>query len=134
VRALLGVLAGLHRANLIDRLAIAHEVAVTKTRWLRKFDTSKYVRSEIPLGANQKPTPGYSLPAQGCNVELTEIVMAGHAGRWSTLGFEAFGDLDSVPTNLTLTVLPEKPLLLRIIGSGAFLSYPSFWLRARRME
>jgi hypothetical protein len=78
---------------------LADEVAVTKTRWLRKFDTSKYVRSEIPLGANQKPTPGYSLPAQGCDVELTEIVMAGHAGRWSTLGFEAFGDLDSVPTN-----------------------------------
>ena len=109
------------------------DLAVTKTRWLRKFDTSKYVRSEISLGANEKPTPGYSLPAQGCNVELTEVVMAGHAGRWWTLGFEAFGNLDSVPTNLTLTVLPEKPLLLRIIGSGAFLNYPA-WLRARRME
>ena len=109
------------------------DLAVTKTRWLRKFDTSKYVRSEIPLGANEKPTPGYSLPAQGCNVELTEIEMAGHAGRWWTLGFEAFGDFESSPTNLTLTVLPEKPLLLRIVGSGAFLSYPA-WLRARRTE
>jgi hypothetical protein len=107
--------------------------AVTKTRWLRKFDTSKYVRSEIPLGANEKPTPGHSLPLQGCNVELTEIEMAGHAGRWWTLGFEAFGDLDSVPTNLTLTVLPEKPLLLRIIGPGVFLSYPA-WLRAKQTE
>ena len=117
----------------IRGLKLADEVAVTKTRWLRKFDTSKYVRSEIALDANEKPTPGHSLPAQGCNVELTEVVVAGHAGRWWTLGFEAFGDLDSVPTNLTLTVLPEKPLLLRIMGSGAFLSYPA-WLRARRTE
>ena len=117
----------------IRGLKLADEVAVTKTRWLRKFDTLKYVRSEIPLGANEKPIPGYSLPAQGCDVELTEVVMAGHAGRWWTLGFEAFGDLDSVPTNLTLTVLPEKPLLLRIMGSGAFLSYPA-WLRARQTE
>ena len=54
--------------------------------------------------------------------------MAGHAGRWWTLGFEAFGDLDSVPTNLTLTVLPEKPVLERIVASGAFVSYPA-WLR-----
>ena len=117
----------------IRGVKLADEVAVTKTRWLRKFDTLKHVRSEIPLGANEKPTPGYSLPAQGCNVELTEVGMAGHAGRWWTLGFEAFGDLDSVPTNLTLTVLPEKPLLLRIMGSGAFLSYPA-WLRARKRE
>ena len=68
-----------------------------------------------------------------CNVELTEVKMAGHAERWWTLGFEAFGDLEGVSTNLTLTVLLEKPLLLRIVGSGAFLSYPT-WLRARRTE
>ena len=117
----------------IRGLKLADEVAVTKTRWLRQFDTSKYVRSEIPLGANEKPKADYSLPLQGCNVELTEVQIGGHAGRWWTLGFEAFGDLDSVPTNLTLTVLPEKPILLRIIGSGAFLSYPS-WLRARQTE
>jgi len=103
-------------------------VAVTKTRWLRKFDTLKHVRSEIPLGANEKPTPVIHYPPKDANVELTEVGMAGHAGRWWTLGFEAFGDLDGVPTSLTLTVLPEKPLLLRIMGSGAFLSYPA-WLR-----
>ena len=108
-------------------------LAVTKTRWLRKLDTSKYVRSEIALGANEKPTSGHSLPVQGCNVELTEVEMAGHAGRWWTLGYEAFGDFESAPTNVTLTVLPEKRFLLRTIGSGAFLSYPA-WLRARRME
>ena len=64
---------------------------------------------------------------------MTEVEMAGQAERWWTLGFEAFGDLDSVLTNLTLTVLLEKPLLLRIMGSGAFLSYPA-WLSALGRE
>jgi hypothetical protein len=118
---------------LIPGFNLTDKQPVTKTRWLRQFDTSKYVRAEIPLDANEKPKAGYSLPVQGCNVELTEVQMAGHSGMWWTLGFEAFGDLDSVPTNLTLTVLPEKPLLLRVVGSGAFLSYPA-WLRARRTE
>jgi hypothetical protein len=117
----------------IPGFKLTDEVVVTKTRWLRKFDTSKYVRSEIPLDANDQPKVGYSLPAQGCNVEWTEVRMAGLAGVWWTLGFEAFGDLDSVPTNLTLTVLPEKAVLERIVASGAFLSYPA-WLLARRRE
>jgi hypothetical protein len=112
---------------------VTDEVAVTKRRWLRKFDTSKYVRSEIPLDANEKPKVGYSLPAQGCNVEWAEVEMAGVAGVWWTLGFEAFGDFDGVPMNLTLTVLPEKAVLERIVASGAFLSYPA-WLLARRKE
>ena len=66
----------------IRGLKLADEVAVTKTRWLRKFDTSKYVRSEIPLDANKKPTSGYSLLVQGCNIELTEVCCddAGHLG------------------------------------------------------
>ena len=117
----------------IPRLNLTDERAITKTRWLRKFDTSKYVRSEIPLDPNERPTAGYLLPVQGCNVELTEVQMAGHSGMWWTLGFEAFGDLDSVPTNLTLTVLPEKAVLERIVVSGAFLNYPT-WLLARRRE
>ena len=37
--------------------------------------------------------------------------MAGHAGRWWTLGFEAFGDHDSVPTNLTLYCATGKASL-----------------------
>ena len=109
------------------------EVAITKTRWLRKFDTSKYVRSEIPLDTGERPNKGYSLPVQGCNVELTEVQIVGHSEVWWTLGFEAFGDLDSVSTNLTLTLMPEKAVLERIVASGAFLSYPA-WLLARRRE
>ena len=69
----------------IPSLDLRDEVAVTKTRWPRKFDTSKYVRSEIGLDANEKPKADYSLPLQGCNVELTEVQIGGHAGRWWNL-------------------------------------------------
>jgi hypothetical protein len=117
----------------IPGLNLTDEVAVTKTRWLRTFDTSKYVRSEIPLDANEKPNVGYSMPVQGCNIELTEAQILGHSGRWGTLAFEAFGDLESVPANLTLTVLPDKPVLLRTMVSGEFLNYPA-WLLARRAD
>jgi hypothetical protein len=73
------------------------------------------------------------MPAQGCNVEWTEVEMAGLPGVWWTLGFEAFGDFDNVSMNLTLTVLREKAVLEKVVASGAFLSYPA-WLLARRKE
>jgi hypothetical protein len=101
------------------------QVAVTKTRWLRKFDTAKHVRSEIPLATNERPQAGYSLPMQGCDVELTEVKIVSRSGTWWTLGFEAFGDIDTVPANLTLVLLPDKPFLARTIGSGALMSYPA---------
>ena len=88
---------------------------------------------KFPSAQTKSRPPVIHYPPKDANVELTEVGMAGHAGRWWTLGFEAFGDLDGVPTNLTLTVLPEKPLLLRVVGSGAFLSYPA-WLRMRGRE
>ena len=117
----------------IPGFRLTDEVGLTKTRWLRKFDTSEHVRSDIPLTAGGRPNKGYSFPVQGCNVELTEVQIVGHSEVWWTLGFEAFGDLDSVSTNLTLTLMPEKPVLERIVASGAFVSYPA-WLLARRRE
>ncbi len=117
----------------IPGLNFRDEVAITKTRWLRKFDTSKRVRSEIPLDASEKPNAGYSLPVQGCNAELTEVQIGDYAAAWWTLGFEAFADLDSVATNLTLTLLPEKPVLAPLVASVAFLSYPA-WFLARGRE
>ena len=44
---------------------------------------------------------------QGCDVELTEVKIVSQSGTWWTLGFEAFGDIDTVPGNLTLVVLPD---------------------------
>jgi hypothetical protein len=111
----------------IPGLNFKDQLAVSKTRWRRKFDTSKHVRSEIPLATNERPQRGYSLPIQGCDVELTEVKIVSKSGTWWTLGFEAFGNIDTVSANLTLVLLPDKPFLARTIGSGALMSYPT-WL------
>jgi hypothetical protein len=73
-------------------------VAIEKTRWLRKFDTSGPGLVEIPLGDNYQPLPPQSLPIQGCNVEVTEIEARGH--RWFTLGLEAFGEIGDVDASI----------------------------------
>src|SRR4029077_19872157 len=44
-------------ANL--NLSLFDQVVTTKTRWLRKFDTSEAVRVEIPLCSNEQPAAGY---------------------------------------------------------------------------
>ena len=111
-------------------LDATNAVAVTKTRWLRTFDTSKSVRVEIPLNSNEKPQFGYSLPAQGCNAELTEVQLPNRSEQWWTLGFEAFGDLDKVSMNLARVLRPEAAVLAGLVPSGASLSYPG-WLLAR---
>jgi hypothetical protein len=79
---------------------------------------------------DERPQRGYSLPIQSCDVELTEVQIMSQVGTWWTLGFEAFGDIDAAPANLTLVLLPDKPLLARNIGTGALMSYPA-WLVTR---
>ena len=113
----------------IPRLILTDEVVVTKTRWLRQFDTSKPDAIEIPLDSNEKPKPGHSLPVEGCNVELTEVRILNRSDVWWTLGFEAFGDLDIVPMSLTRVLLPERSILPSIVSSAAFLNYPGWLLK-----
>jgi len=72
------------------------------------------------------------MPVEGCNIELTDAQIVARSGVWGTLAFEAFGDLDRVPTNLTLTILPEMPVLARVVASGAFLNYQA-WLLAKQV-
>lgn len=67
----------------IPGLNFKDQLAVSKTRWRRKFDTSKHVRSEIPLATNERPQRGYSLPIQGCDVELTEVKIVSKSGTWA---------------------------------------------------
>ena len=63
-----------------------------------------------------KKTVGYKWKAknrlcdalQGCNVELTEVRGLSRSDVWWILGFEAFGDLDTVPINLNTVTLPER--------------------------
>ena len=65
--------------------------------------------------------------AVGCNLELTQVDVDGRPGAWWTLGFEAFGDLQSAPDALAETFAflqangPFPPL------RGERLSYPE-WL------
>ena len=105
------------------------EVVTTKTRWLRKFDTATPIRSEIPLDFMEKPRSGHSLPTQGCNLELTEVRISDKANIWWTLGFEAFGDIETAPLNLSRGILPEVPTLADALSSGIVSSYPE-WLLA----
>ena len=46
---------------------------------------------------------------------------------WWTLGFEAFGELETVPVNLLRTLAPDKVILTELVSTGELLSYPA-WL------
>ena len=95
---------------------MASEVRHSKTRSFRDSTCDK-----------RKTKSGIFAPYQGCDVELTEVKIVSQSGTWWTLGFEAFGDIDTVPAYLTMVLLPDKPFLAPTIGSGALMSYPA-WL------
>ena len=108
-------------------LEMTKRMIIQKTRWIRIYDTSGAAIVEIPLQADEKPLNGQPLPRQGCNVEISKIQIAEEPRQWWTLGFEAFGDLDSAPGNLLKTtqflIAHSFPLPI----CGEFLNYPS-WL------
>ena len=108
-------------------LEMTKRIIIQKTRWIRTYDTSRAAIVEIPLQADEKPLNGQPLPQQGCNVEISKIQIAEDPRQWWTLGFEAFGDLDSAPGNLLKTaqflITHSFPLPI----CGEFLNYPS-WL------
>ena len=108
-------------------LEMTKRMIIQKTRWIRTYDTSRVALVEIPLQADEKPLNGQPLPQQGCNVEISKIQIAEDPRQWWTLGFEAFGDLDSAHGNLLKTAqfLITHSCLLPICGE--FLNYPS-WL------
>ncbi|MEO8036821.1 MAG: hypothetical protein ABI837_20480 [Acidobacteriota bacterium] len=102
-------------------------IAVVKERYLRKFDGALATPQEIALGGNEKPIGAVTLPDRGCNVEFTSV-RVGSGPTWSTLGFEAFGTLDTVESDLrrvaALLATRQPPSL-----AGATLaSYPT-WLQ-----
>jgi len=95
-----------------------------KTRALRKFDATGPDPKEIELGPDEKPLRG-SLPAAGCNVELTQVEIKEKI--FWTLGFEAFGDLQSVIADLrsvaSLLAARKPPPMENAVAA----SYPA-WL------
>ena len=82
---------------------------------------------EIPFQADDKPMKGQPLPRQGCNVELTKIQLAEDPRQWRTLGFEAFGDLDSAPRSLQTTAQFLIARSIPLPNSFEFMNYPA-WL------
>src|ERR1700730_13074023 len=112
-------------------LEMTKRMIIQKTRWIRTYDTSRAAIVEIPLQADEKPLNGQPLPQQGCNVEISKIQIAEDPRQWWTLGFEAFGDLDSAPGNLLKTaqflITHSFPLPI----CGEFLNYPSWLAQAK---
>ena len=108
-------------------LEMTKRMIIQKTRWIRTYDTSRAAIVEIPLQADEKPLNGQPLPQQGCNVEISKIQIAEDSRQWWTLGFEAFGDLDSAPGNLLKTAQLLITLSFPLPICGEFLNYPS-WL------
>lgn len=94
-------------------------VSVEKVRQLKKF--------AITPDGTITASDASDRIAQGCNFELTTLVL--DEKEWWSLGFEAFGELATVETNLTLTLKqvlsdPDFPLLQ---AEDSF-AYPH-WLR-----
>lgn len=92
-------------------------ITIGKTRWLRKFDTSKPEAVEIPLGKDEQPLKKDTRVTQGCNVEFTEVTANGSV--WFSFGMEAFGQLPNVESSLRQTAKlltsrqpPEAPDLI----------------------
>lgn len=101
-------------------------VTIRKRRWLRKFDNTSRQPREIALDHRERPLKSGSLPAEGCNVELTKIHLT-NGDEWWTLGLEAFGTIQTVQRNLrsaaiTLTQRQPPPS-----SQGIIASYP-LWL------
>jgi hypothetical protein len=89
-------------------------VATDKRRWQRAFDTGRGAK-EIPLARGARPFGAHEFPQRGCNVELTSVTLPG-GSVWWTLGFEAFGPLDSLERSVraTATLLAaRRPPLAR---------------------
>jgi hypothetical protein len=108
-------------------LKITERTIVRKLRWLRTYDASRDAIVEIPLGVDEKPVNRQPLPPQGVNVEIAKIEAAEDTGLWWTLGFEAFGDLDSARGSLQKTVQFLLDRSFEVPRSGEFLNYPR-WL------
>lgn len=78
---------------------VAALIAVSKHRWLRKFGINGGQVQEMTLNGQELPIDKDYLSAEGCDVEYTEISIDGSSS-WVTLGFEAFGTLDTIVANL----------------------------------
>jgi len=125
-----------------EGLELNSTTPIKKVRWLRKFSTESLSPEEIPLGESEMPLDkNRALPRTGCNVELTRIITGQEV--WWTLGFESFGQIQTVSNDLRAVAAtlearkpPElgpagelsSPIWRGQNGAGLIASYP-VWLR-----
>lgn len=117
-----------------EALTIDHlpRVSLHKTRLIRKYDTAGTAVTEVELDAAERPRhdPARRLE-RGCQLELVALRVGDRHETWSSLGFEAFGELDTVEDSLHRIVAQlarnAPPLTL-----GTELSYPE-WLDTFRV-
>lgn len=107
-------------------------IAVKKRRWVRKFDTTGLSPIEVPLDAEETPLDGRPWPAQGCNVELTEVGLP-DGGVWWTLGFEAFGTISTVGNDLRAAANLLNTRRPPDLADGLQAGYPA-WLKLHVLE
>ena len=101
-------------------------IAVTKQRWMRKFDTGSGTAREIPLDSSERSAARDPLPKDGCNVEFTSLRLP-DGDPWWTLGFEAFGELYSVERSLRIAMAEMASRQPPAILPALVASYPA-WL------
>ena len=104
-------------------------VVTTKTRWLRKFDTSRLPPIEISLDDSEQPI-NKQRPIYGCNVEFTKVTTPGEADWW-TFGFEAFGTIETVTQSLVAAATELSTRRPAGLQGGTPNSYAS-WLMNRK--
>jgi hypothetical protein len=97
-----------------------------KTRYLRKFEMKEGRPDEIQLGTDEKPLDPSKWPQRGCNVELTRVQVGSNT--WWTLGFEAFGGLDTVVADLCAVAAAISDRQPPFPEDGIVESYPD-WLQ-----
>jgi hypothetical protein len=114
----------------IDHVA---RVRVRKTRRVRKYDTTGTDVIERRLGEDERPLDASAL-VRGCQMELVAVEAAGFAARWWTLGFEAFGALADIESDLMRTAAHLASTAPPALAGGLALSYPAWLdlLRTRR--
>jgi len=107
----------------IDQLP---RVVALKTRWLRKYDTSGAQVIEVPLDAEERPIASGRTLERGCQFELVVLRIGDAASSWWSIGFEAFGELETVEDSLHRTLASVGSRAPALTG-GLGLSYPE-WL------
>jgi hypothetical protein len=103
-------------------------LSTSKTRWMRKYDTGNSRVIEIELREDESPkNDAIKLPENGCNVELTSLVVEPARQVWWTVGCEAFGpSLELVEQNLRMIINTIPPKNIPAVKGGMEASYPAW--------